>query len=101
MGKRKRDRGFWGLFDDAMDKLDDVMDSLPSHIDNEIKSGNNSVTTVGRNNVVINGSSSVTQRSVFGSSTSTIVQSGKKIEVKTKNGKTIIKVNGKEVYKEN
>lgn len=90
MGKRK---GFWG-------KFDDLFDSLPGYIDEQIKSAEGSVNTVGRNNVVINGSSIVKQHTVFGSSTSTINQGGKKIEVKTKNGKTTIKVNGKEVYKE-
>lgn len=91
MGRRK---GFWG-------KFDDLFESLPEYIDGEIKAAENSVNTIGNNNVVINGSSIVKQRTVFGSSTSTINQGGKKIVVKTKNNKTTISVNGKEVYKEN
>ena len=67
----------------------DLMDALPDHIENEINS-------VGENNVVINGNSSVVQKSSFGTSRSTISQGGNKIEIVTKNGKTTIKVNGKE-----
>lgn len=79
MAKRK---GFWG-------KFDSLMDALPDYIDNEINS-------VGENNVVINGNSSVVQKSSFRSSKSTIVQDGKKIVVESKNGKTVIKVDGVE-----
>ena len=75
-------KGFW-------DKFSDLMDALPDHIENEINS-------VGENNVVINGNSSVVQKSSFGTSRSTISQGGNKIEIVTKNGKTTIKVNGKE-----
>ena len=75
-------KGFWSSFDDLMSKI-------PEYIDSEIN-------TIGKNNVVINGNSNVTQRSSFGSSTSVISQGGKKIEITTKNGKTTIKVNGKE-----
>ena len=113
MAKRKKDRGFWGLFDDAFEHLDKAMEALPSHIDNEIKAGNGSVNTIGHNNVVVQrsrgdnspnvniGGSTIKQSSMFGTSTSTIVQGSKKIVIKTKNNKTTITVNGKEVYKEN
>ena len=98
----KKNKGFWGLFDEAFEHLDKAMDALPKHIDEEIEAGNNSVNTVGHNNVVINGSSIVKQRTVFGHSTSTINQGGKRIVITTKNGKTTIKVNGTEyVPKEN
>jgi len=73
---------FWKNFEN-------LMDSLPEYIDDEINS-------VGSNNVIINGNSSVRQKSSFSSSTSVISQGGNKIEVTTKNGKTTIKVNGKE-----
>ena len=75
-------KGFW-------DKFSDLMDSLPDQIENEINS-------VGENNIVINGNSSVVQKLKFGTSRSTISQGGNKIEIVTKNGKTTIKVNGKE-----
>lgn len=72
--------GFW-------DKFSDLMESLPAHIENEIdlaeKSGNYTQKTV-------------IQKSSSSSSTSTIVQGGNKIVVKTVNGKTKITVNGKE-----
>lgn len=79
MAKKK---GFW-------EKFNDTMASLPDYIDEEINS-------VGDNNIVINGSSSVKQTSVFGSSKSVIKQGGKQIVITTKNGKTTITVNGKE-----
>lgn len=75
-------KGFW-------DKFGDLMDSIPDYIDSEINS-------VGENNVVINGNSSVVQKSSFGTSRSTISQGGNKIEIVTKDGKTTITVNGVE-----
>lgn len=78
----KKKPGFWA-------KVDDLIDSLPEYINGEIN-------TVGKNNIVINGSNSVTQSSTFGSSVSTITQGGKKIVIKTKNGKTTVTVNGNE-----
>ena len=86
----KKRTGFWG-------KFDDLMDSLPEHIDNEFRTSHRETTTIGKNNVVVNGSgSSVKQSSSFGTSTSTIVQGGKKVVIKTKNGKTTVSVNGTE-----
>lgn len=77
-------------------KFDDLMSSLPDEINNEIEVAQNSINTSGSNNVVVSGNSSVVQKSTFGSSSSTIVQGGNKIVITTKNGKTTIKVNGKE-----
>lgn len=71
------------------DKFDNLMSALPDYINNEINS-------IGENNVIINGSSKVVQKSSFSTSVSNISQGGKKIEIVTKNGKTTIKVNGKE-----
>jgi hypothetical protein len=74
MPKRK---GFWG-------KFDDLMDSLPGYIDDQMKDAKKEVKKRGANIVNIS------------SSTSEIWQNGKKIVVKTVNGKTTVKVNGKE-----
>ena len=88
MTKRKR-TGFWG-------KFDELMDSMPG-LDDDMFAGDNEVHVNGRsNNVVVNGNSKIKQSSSFSSSTSSIVQGGKKIVIKTKNGKTTITVNGKE-----
>ncbi len=91
-----KEKGFWG-------KFEELMSSLPGHIDEEIQkiersveSGDNSISTVGSNNVVISGNSFIEQTSRFNSSSSTIVQGGKKIVITTKNGKITITVNGKE-----
>ena len=91
-----KEKGFWG-------KFEELMSSLPGHIDEEIQkiersveSGDNSISTVGSNNVVISGNNSIKQTSRFNSSSSTIVQGGKKIVITTKNGKTTITVDGKE-----
>ena len=75
--------GFWGDISDIW------TNKTMKYIDGKIN-------TVGSNNVIINGNSSVRQKSSFRSSTSVISQGGNKIEVTTKNGKTTIKVNGKE-----
>lgn len=63
-------------------KFGDLMSSLPEYIDEQIN--------------VIGTDNTINQKSSFGSSTSVISQGGNKIEVCTKNGKTTIKVNGKE-----
>ena len=78
-------KGFWS-------KFDELMSSLPEAIENEIEVAQSST-----GNMVVNNSNSyVKQSAMFGSSTSTIVQGGNKISITTKNGKTTIKVNGKE-----
>lgn len=88
-------KGFWG-------KFDEMMNSLPEYIDEEMKSVEKSITTVGSNNVVsVSGNTSIKQSSKFGSSSSTIVQGGNKIVITTKNKKTTIKVNGKEWAEKN
>lgn len=75
-------KGFWG-------KFDDLMSSLPDHIDNEIN-------TVGSDNSIYTSNKSVIQTSSFGKSSTTVKQDGKKIVISTVNGKTVIKVDGVE-----
>lgn len=83
-------KGFWG-------KFDELIDAIPGYIDEQIEAGDNSITTVGSNNVVsIGGGSSIKQTSSFGKSSTVIKQGGKKIVVTTQNGNTIITVDGKE-----
>ena len=77
-------KGFWS-------KFDELMDSLPEYVNNEIE-----IAQSGSNMIIGNNNSSIKQSSAFGSSSSTIVQGGNKIKITTKNGKTTIKVNGKE-----
>jgi len=67
-------KGFWG-------KFDELMDALPGYIDSQIEEASG------------DGKGWFTSKSV---STSTTITNGKKVEVKTVNGKTTIKVNGKE-----
>jgi frataxin-like iron-binding protein CyaY len=63
-------------------KFDELMDSLPDYIDEQVDK--------------FTGGNSVVQTSSNGSSTTTIMQNGKKIVVKTTHKKTTITVNGKE-----
>lgn len=63
------------------DKFDNLMDALPGYIDEQIDKAEK------------DHSGMFTSKSV---TTSTTITNGKKIEVKTVNGKTTIKVNGKE-----
>lgn len=71
-------KGFW-------DKFDDLMESLPNHINNEI-------TTVGSMNKISTSGSSIVQS---GDKTQ-ITQNGDKIVITSKRGKLKITVNGKE-----
>jgi len=57
-------------------KFDDLLDSVPDYIEEETRSIQKQVSS--------------------GSSISTVIQNGKKIVVKTVNGKTTVTVNGKE-----
>lgn len=93
----------WDKFAKRMEKFGDDMSKWAEQFAKDASEGWDdeddgvTVNSIGRNNTVITGNgTSVKQTSVFGSSSSTIVQGGKKIVIKTKNGKTVIKVNGKE-----
>lgn len=71
---------FWQRFDEMFGKMDDMFDELPNYIDEQIGKSEKK-------------GGLFTSKSV---SMSTTIQNGKKVEVKTENGKTTIKVNGKE-----
>lgn len=80
MAKEKR-KGFWG-------KFDKLMDNLPDYIDEQIKAGDNSVSSIGNNNIVTQSSSS---------SKSVSIVNGTKIVTESKNGKTKTTINGEEM----
>lgn len=80
MGKRK---GFWG-------KFDDLMDSLPGYIDSEIKYAKKDIVSSRKSTTI------TLPKMVHTTSSSEIWQNGKHVIIKTVNGKTTIKVNGKE-----
>ena len=90
MAKKKR-TGIWGKFDDLMDSVFEEVNNSTSV--KQTSRGDNSpnVSIIGKGNKI---------RS-FSSNTSTIVQDGKTVVVKTKNKEMTITVNGKTVYKEN
>lgn len=70
-------------------KFDELMDSLPDYIEEQVDKFGDSIDKFTDDN-------SVSQVSVNGKSTTTIMQNGKKIVIKSVNKKTTITVNGKE-----
>lgn len=74
--------GFWK-------KFDELMDSIPDYIEEQVDKLGDSIDK-------FTGSNSVNQVSINGKSTTTIMQNGKKIVIKSVNRKTSITVNGKE-----
>lgn len=100
-------KGFWDRFADKMEKFGEDMAEMADQLadydsdaDNvtEVKSGNNSVTVIGKGNKITTSKSQTIRQFGIGKSVSNsvIVQGGKKVEVQTKDGKTTIKVDGKE-----
>jgi carbonic anhydrase len=72
---------FWDKFDNLFDKMGELFEELPDYIDEQLDKAGQKRDGMFR-------SVSVT--------TSTTINNGKKVEVKTTNGKTTVRVNGKE-----
>lgn len=81
MTKQPVKKDFWEKFEDLMDSVGGYISEQVERISDKFESDNDNI---------------VTQSTINGQSTSTIVQNNNKVVVKTVNGETTIMVNGKE-----